>query len=241
MRLPLRIRTGRGATDDRTSVAAQGCRRTAPFTHTAPVPHRCSGITSKGFSRDIFFRSPGAWALAASALLAACGGGGSKPSAPPPAVPEPLERTILHIDDHHSHMASIGRTLQPDGLNAVYANGTSGSYPYTGGLRFDVDATRPTGSRASGLEVYDTATARWVALDPARSYRLVVPSYNAAGGDGYTSLGNLPVARREDIGLLDADLFQTWIERQPKDPVRGLPLLRRLDDSLYSTRRYLQP
>ncbi len=56
-----------------------------------PLPSRASGI-----------------ALALSALLAACGGGGGDGT----PVSQPMDLTILHLNDHHSTLDGKSRTLQ---------------------------------------------------------------------------------------------------------------------------------
>ena len=63
-------------------------------------------------------------------------------------------------------------------------------------------------------------------------------SFNATGGDGYKTLANVPAARRQDIGVLDADVLQAYIDKQAKDPVSGLPVLNLLPISQYSTQTY---
>lgn len=129
------------------------------------------------------------------------------------------------------------RGMIEDGLDATFkTGGTTGPYPYTGGLRFNVDRTQAKGARASNLEVYNAATGSWGAIDPARTYKLMVLSFNATGGDGYTTLASVPAARREDIGILDSDVFQAYIDRQPKDSVTGLPILVKLAADRYSTK-----
>ncbi|WP_229722863.1 bifunctional metallophosphatase/5'-nucleotidase [Xylophilus rhododendri] len=137
------------------------------------------------------------------------------------------------------------KAMIEDGLEAVYGpGGTSGPYPYTGGLRYDVDATKAKGSRASNLEVYtatSATTGSWGALDLSKTYKLFVLSFNATGGDGYTTLRDVPAARRLDIGVLDADVFQTYIDKQAKDGTSGLPILNKLADGFYSTKSYVQP
>ena len=134
------------------------------------------------------------------------------------------------------------KSMVEDGLHAVYgAGGSTGPYPYTGGLRYDVDASKPQGSRASNFEVYNATTKTWGAIDPAKTYKLFVLSFNATGGDGYKTLAAVPAARRLDIGVLDADVFQAWIDRQTKDSANGLPVLRKLDGALYSTKSYVKP
>ncbi|WP_051303047.1 bifunctional metallophosphatase/5'-nucleotidase [Comamonas composti] len=131
------------------------------------------------------------------------------------------------------------KSMLEDGLQAVFGpSGTTGPYPYTGGLRFDVNAAAAAGQRVSGVEVYDQAAKQWLPLDPARSYKLFVLSFNATGGDGYKTLAAVPDARRMDIGVLDADVFLNYIERQPLDAATGLPRLSRLDLDWYSTRSF---
>src|SRR5690606_7893208 len=131
-----------------------------------------------------------------------------------------------------------------DGLDAVFksSGASTGPYPYTGGLRFDVDASQPAGNRADNLEVLDQATRLWNPIDPNATYRLFVLSFNATGGDGYTTLANVPAERRTDIGVLDADVLQTYIDRlDTRDPVTDLPIIQKVDDQYYSTKSFIGP
>ena len=57
----------------------------------------------------------------------------------------------------------------------------------------------------------------------------------STGGDGYTTLRDVPAERRTDIGVLDADIFQTYIDGLDKDPSQQLPVMRKLPVDLYST------
>ncbi len=127
-----------------------------------------------------------------------------------------------------------------DGLEAVYGTGGStGPYPYTGGLRYDVNPKAAFGSRVVNIEVRNPATGAWGALDSAKTYKLFVLSFNATGGDGYKTLAAVPAARRLDIGVLDADVFFSYIDKQAKDTATGLPVLQRLPVELYSTRNFV--
>ena len=131
------------------------------------------------------------------------------------------------------------RGMLEDGLQGVYGpTGTTGPYPYTGGLRFDVDSLQPQGSRVSNAEVWDAAANEWRPLDPARTYKLFVLSFNATGGDGYATLAKVPAERRQDIGVLDADVLQTYIDMQARN-ASGVPELNRLPVDLYSTKSYI--
>nr|WP_145550306.1 5'-nucleotidase C-terminal domain-containing protein [Variovorax boronicumulans] len=132
------------------------------------------------------------------------------------------------------------KSMLEDGLQAVFGpGGSTGPYPYAAGIRFDVNAAAANGARVSGIEVRDNATGNWMALDLAKTYKLFVLSFNATGGDGYTTLKNVPAARRLDIGVLDADVFFSYIEGLPKDGATGLPVLSRLSHELYSTKSFI--
>ncbi|ALM85053.1 bifunctional UDP-sugar hydrolase/5'-nucleotidase [Bordetella sp. N] len=133
------------------------------------------------------------------------------------------------------------KSMLEDGMQAVFGpSGTSGPYPYAGGLRWDTDSTQAQGNRVSNIEFYDRATSTWLPLDTARTYKLFVLSFNATGGDGYKTLANVPAERRQDIGVLDADVFQTYIDQQAKDSATGLPILNRLPHSVYSTKSFIE-
>lgn len=126
-----------------------------------------------------------------------------------------------------------------DGLDAVLRpGGSTGPYPYTGGLRFDVNATQAKGHRASGFEVHNPDSGVWEPLDANRRYTLAVLSYNASGGDGYNTLRDLPSDRVLDVGVLDAEVFFNYINNQPKDPITGLPVIGKLDAQWYSTKSF---
>ena len=130
------------------------------------------------------------------------------------------------------------KAMLEDGMEATFGSGGStGPYPYAGGLRFDVDAKAATGARVSAVEVRDPASGAWAALDPAKTYRLFVLSFNATGGDGYKTLAAIPAARRLDIGVLDADVLFDYIDTLPKN-AGGLPVVSRLATELYSTRNF---
>lgn len=60
-------------------------------------------------NRDVRRVALGGAVVATAALLAACGGGGSGGSG---LDGEPMELTILHINDHHSTLESRSKTLQ---------------------------------------------------------------------------------------------------------------------------------
>ncbi len=133
------------------------------------------------------------------------------------------------------------KAMIEDGLEATFGpSGSTGPYPYAGGLRWDVDASQPKGSRASNFEKLDSASGAWVPLEDSRHYSLFVLSFNATGGDGYATLAQIPDERRYDVGVQDADVLQTYIDTLAQDTT-GYPALQRLDHSLYSTKSFIGP
>jgi 5'-nucleotidase / UDP-sugar diphosphatase len=131
------------------------------------------------------------------------------------------------------------KSMLEDGLEATFgATGTTGPYPYTGGLRFDVNPKAAKGERTSNIEVRNSTTGTWSLIDLNQTYKLFVLSFNANGGDGYKTLAAVPASRRLDIGVLDADVFFSYIDKQTKDLSTGLPELKRLPIELYSTKNF---
>lgn len=131
------------------------------------------------------------------------------------------------------------KAMVEDGLEAVYKKGGStGPYPYTGGLRWDVNVNQAYGSRASNFEVYNAASSTWTPLDMNKVYSLFVLSFNATGGDGYHTLREVPAERRFGVGVQDADVLQNYIDSLAIDS-SGLPSLQRLDHTLYSTKSFI--
>jgi len=84
------------------------------------------------------------------------------------------------------------RNVLEDALaNHLDRGGSSGSHPYAAGLRWDLDMSRPRGSRVSALEQRNRATGVWTPLDPARSYVVVTNDFIASGQDGYSTFGQI--------------------------------------------------
>lgn len=100
-----------------------------------------------------------------------------------------------------------------DAMTSV-ANGNTGSYPYAGGLRWQVNLGQPAGNRVSSLELR-TAAGTWVALDPAATYSVITNDFIADGQDGYTTLGTVTGERRVDTFLAYADSFLQYARENP--------------------------
>ena len=105
------------------------------------------------------------------------------------------------------------RATLEDAMQSVVA-GNTGSYPYAGALRWQVDLRQPLGQRIGALE-HRNAQGQWVALDEAATYRMITNDFIAAGQDGYTTLGTLGADRREETFLAYADAFLQYARQNP--------------------------
>jgi 5'-nucleotidase/UDP-sugar diphosphatase len=70
-------------------------------------------------------------------------------------------------------------------------DGSTGSYPYAYGLRFDVDASQTFGSRISNVEVNSRVAGNWTPIDLNATYRVVTNSFTAGGRDNYIEFADV--------------------------------------------------
>nr|WP_320191489.1 5'-nucleotidase C-terminal domain-containing protein [uncultured Desulfobacter sp.] len=97
----------------------------------------------------------------------------------------PFSNTLIEIEMSGQ---SIRQVLE-QALEYVLKNDAKGAFPYAYGLRYDIDARKPFGSRIFGLEVRERASGRYVPLEDKRSYVVVVNDFIASGKDGYQGFG----------------------------------------------------
>jgi 5'-nucleotidase len=79
-------------------------------------------------------------------------------------------------------------------------------YPYTAGLRFNVDITQPLGSRVSNLQ-FRQPDRSWIVFDMTKKYSVITNNFTPAGGDNYNTLKAVPASRQENTYLDYADSF----------------------------------
>lgn len=97
----------------------------------------------------------------------------------------PFSNTLFEIQ-MSGH--SIRQVLE-QALAYALDNYADGAFPYAYGLRYDIDARKPFGSRFFGLEVRERASGRYVPLEDERSYVVVANDFIASGKDGYQGFG----------------------------------------------------
>jgi 5'-nucleotidase len=102
-------------------------------------------------------------------------------------------------------------TLLEDAVEAIYDEQRFfGGFPYTSGLRFRIDPAAASGKRVSGCEVMDGSGA-WQPLNRHVTYQVVVNSFLAGGGDGYTAFEGL---KGHDTGFIDTQAFLEYVSAE---------------------------
>lgn len=124
----------------------------------------------------------------------------------------PFANTLVELD---MTGAEIHAVLE-DALDyALSEGGSTGAYPYAAGLRWDVDASAEKGGRFSNIEFRGPADGAWVALDTARTYKVVTNNYISAGRDGYLTFKDVVKDGRVVDTFLDyAQSFVDYVKKQ---------------------------
>ena len=128
----------------------------------------------------------------------------------------------------------IVATLEDALSNTLDDDGSTGSYPYAAGLRFDVDASAAFGERVSNVQVNPRLAGAWTDIDPAGMYTVVTQSFIGAGRDGYDTLG---VVSGEGLYVdTFTEYAQSWVDyinTFGEEAIGKLPI------EEYSTQRYV--
>ena len=101
------------------------------------------------------------------------------------------------------------------------ASGSTGSYPYAAGLRFDVDRSRPAGSRLFNLETKVKGSSQWTPLDESHTYKVVTNSFTALGKDNYLTFAT--VTARGDAVNTYLDYAQSFVDYVKQKGTLGKP------------------
>ena len=124
----------------------------------------------------------------------------------------PFANTLVELD---MTGAEIHAVLE-DALDyALSEGGSTGAYPYAAGLRWDINAGAEKGSRFSNIEFRGPADSAWVALDTARTYKVVTNNYISGGRDGYLTFKDVVKDGRVVDTFLDyAQSFVDYVKKQ---------------------------
>ena len=100
----------------------------------------------------------------------------------------PFSNTLVTLEMTGQQIADV---LEEALRNTLDNGGSSGSYPYASGLRYDVNAAASFGNRISNIEINPRVSGDWTAIDPAATYTVVTNNFISAGRDGYETFGTV--------------------------------------------------
>ena len=105
----------------------------------------------------------------------------------------PFSNTLYEIKMYGSEIKAV----LEDAMENIAQGGSTGSFPYSYPLKYDVDANQPFGSRISNLEVKDRRTDTYSNLQDDTLYVVVTNNYTAKGRDGYATFATVQAQRGE--------------------------------------------
>jgi 5'-nucleotidase len=128
----------------------------------------------------------------------------------------PFSNTLYEIDMKGSEVKQV---LEDAIINYKDNDGSTGSFPYAYGLRYDLDISKPKNERVMNLEVMDRKTKKWSTLDPKKTYVIVTNNYIAEGRDGYITFKTAQQngAHAIDTYLDYAESFVSYVKGLAKE------------------------
>lgn len=154
-------------------------------------------------------------------------GGGVRVDLPPGRITVKDIYTVLPFKNTLVQLNATGAEIKAaleDAVEGVVGPAlNTGCYPYTGGLRWNLDLNKPKGARFSHLEIR-AADGSYQPFDLNKTYKVATISFLADGNDSFTSLKNITGERRIDVGLDYAEAFLQYVERLPGEKKLLAPL-----------------
>ena len=134
----------------------------------------------------------------------------------------PFSNTIYSIKMTGSEIKQV---LEDALSNYADNGGSTGSFPYAYGLRYDIDMSKGKNNRISNLEIKDRKSGQWSLIDKDKLYTIVTNSYIAGGKDGYVTFKKV----QEERGGLDTYLdyamsFVDYVKKLDKKGEKVKPL-----------------
>ncbi|MGQ9754296.1 MAG: bifunctional metallophosphatase/5'-nucleotidase [Thermaceae bacterium] len=147
---------------------------------------------------------------AAGVQMALQNGGGIRASIPAGPITVGKVYEVLPFGNTLVVMDLKGREILQALENGVSQwEAGAGRFLQVSGLRYTFDLSKPVGSRVVQVEV--KTEKGFVPLDLEATYRVVVNSFIAAGGDGFEVLKNAQ-GYRVDTGFSDAESFMDYLK-----------------------------
>lgn len=123
----------------------------------------------------------------------------------------PFSNTLYEIDMKGK---DIKQVLEDAIINFKDNGGSTGSFPYAYGIRYDIDMTKPKNTRVSNIEIMDRKSGKWSPMDMDKIYVVVTNNYIAEGRDGYTTFKTVQKngAKSVDTYLDYAESFVNYVK-----------------------------
>lgn len=145
----------------------------------------------------------------------------------------PFSNTLVTLEMTGQQVIDV---LEDALANALDNAGSTGSYPYASGLRYEVDASQSAGNRVSNVEVNPRASDSWTAIDTSATYTVVTNDFIASGQDGYTTFG--PIFAAGDFVDTFTEYAQGFVDYVNALTANGMNL-QKLPVDEYSTQNYI--
>lgn len=92
---------------------------------------------------------------------------------------------------------------------ALSPEGSTGAFPYTAGIRYDVKLENSKGKRVSNIEIQKNGS--WSTIKDSEVYVIGANNYIASGKDGYVIFGEIEESKKIDTYIVDAQCFTDYI------------------------------
>ena len=124
----------------------------------------------------------------------------------------PFSNTLFEIQMTGSEIKQV----LEDAIANVKTGGSTGSFPYSYALKYDVDMSKDINNTISNLEILNRKTQIWGELIKDKMYTIVTNSYTAGGKDGYTTFKTVQDKRGKGVDTyLDYALsFVKYVEHK---------------------------
>lgn len=118
---------------------------------------------------------------------------------------------------------------------ALQPSGSTGSYPYASGLRWNMNLSKPFGERVTNVQINPRVASSWTAIDKTKTYKVVTNSFTAGGKDGYLTFGDIPASQKTNTFL---DYAKSFVDYVQKETAAGRTI-DKLPTDEYSTQQFI--
>ncbi len=134
----------------------------------------------------------------------------------------PFSNTLFEIE---MTGAEIKQVLEDAITNFLDNGGSTGSFPYAYGIKYDVDLSQPKNSRISNLEILKRDDKTWSDIETTKTYVVVTNDYIAGGRDGYTTFKTVQDERGEGVNTY-YDYAMSFVDMVKKLNSEGKELMK---------------